>query len=119
MKKLFMMLCVGCFIGGMEPIGGHKERVQMASASNGSSVARVSAASDASTSVYETIDLKDTKKGTSNLGKDIILVHTQEDLERILQQQGVELSDKQSERKSIVFMPRMDLDAISTELKKE
>lgn len=121
MKNLIMVVLIaGCSLIGMEPIGGHKERMPVARASNGSSVAGVSVTSDASTSQFEAIDLKDAKKGTSRLGQGIILVHTQEDLERILQQQEVELAEndtKESKRKSIVYMPRMDLDTITQDLK--
>jgi hypothetical protein len=118
MKKIILLVMgISCSLISMEPLGGHKDKVRSDTSSNVSSGGNRSSGSAASSLPLEVIDLQDNKKNTSGAGHgSIIVVHTQEDLERILQQQGVQIQTSQGKHRSIVLMPRMDMDALNTDL---
>jgi hypothetical protein len=117
MKKIILLVMgISFSLISMEPIGGHKDKMRADTSSNVSSGCNRSSGSVVSNSQFEAVDLQD-KKEKSGLDRgSIIVVHTQEDLERILQQQGVQMQTSQGKHRSIVLMPRMDMDALNTDL---
>lgn len=114
MKKISLLGTVffGLGLKGMEPVGGHLERIaskqkDLQSNSSGSS------SSKGAISAFEEIDLEVGKEPVQS--SSTIIVRSIEDLERMLKERGFSVNDGKSKRNSIVYVPKMDIDAIKRE----
>lgn len=115
MKKIIILvlLGLGTTIISMDPPFGlkAKEKERNEKESNSSTTS----GSGASLSQFEAINLKDAPQPGKTQGKGIIVIHSLEDLDRLMKDRGIDL-DEIDKHNSIVYLPKMDLVALEREI---